>query len=214
MIEIFSVISILLPCALSFQIISVVPSAVRSGSPVFFVKHENRLSRSEKKRERESAWSQVTYALVKFIEQRKRIFLQDFAIFVVEAPHVFISPSASRESRAGNSPRNVHWDASSGSHRFRRSDDHWHNFSTTFYMCEAGSGMGFEKQKSNLHRQIVTRCCLIITTLCCTSSVSCARLTVAKPSATQAKYLDYEIGASIHFNMQTFNRNMKPGNHM
>ncbi|KAJ7369612.1 hypothetical protein OS493_037562 [Desmophyllum pertusum] len=40
--------------------------------------------------------------------------------------------------------------------------------------------------------------------------VSCARLTVAKPSATQAKYLDYEIGASIHFNMQTFNRNMKP----
>ena len=41
---------------------------------------------------------------------------------------------------------------------------------------------------------------------------TCARhLSVVKPSATQAKYLDYEIGASIHFNMQTFSRTMKPG---
>ena len=36
-------------------------------------------------------------------------------------------------------------------------------------------------------------------------------LSVAKPSASQAKYLDYEIGASIHFNMQTFNGTMKSG---
>ncbi|CAH3017747.1 unnamed protein product [Porites evermanni] len=34
---------------------------------------------------------------------------------------------------------------------------------------------------------------------------------VAKPSVSQAKYLDYEIGASIHFNMQTFNGTMKSG---
>ena len=34
---------------------------------------------------------------------------------------------------------------------------------------------------------------------------------MAKPSVSQAKYLDYEIGASIHFNMQTFNGAMKPG---
>lgn len=33
----------------------------------------------------------------------------------------------------------------------------------------------------------------------------------ATPSATQAKWLDYEVGASIHFNMQTFTRNMSRG---
>lgn len=36
-------------------------------------------------------------------------------------------------------------------------------------------------------------------------------ISVAKPSAAQAKFLDFEIGASIHFNMQTFSRTMKPG---
>ncbi|XP_067053101.1 uncharacterized protein [Acropora muricata] len=36
-------------------------------------------------------------------------------------------------------------------------------------------------------------------------------VSVAKPSASQVKYLDYEIGASIHFNMQTFARTMRPG---
>lgn len=45
----------------------------------------------------------------------------------------------------------------------------------------------------------------------CITSSSWALTTVAKPSASQAKYLDYEIGASIHFNMQTFARYMKPG---
>ena len=35
---------------------------------------------------------------------------------------------------------------------------------------------------------------------------------VPKPSNTQAKWLDYEIGAIVHFNMQTFSRFMKPGN--
>lgn len=34
---------------------------------------------------------------------------------------------------------------------------------------------------------------------------------VAKPTKTQAKWLDYEIGAIVHFNMQTFDRYMKPG---
>jgi len=33
----------------------------------------------------------------------------------------------------------------------------------------------------------------------------------ALPSSTQAKWLDYEVGASIHFNMQTFARNMSRG---
>lgn len=35
--------------------------------------------------------------------------------------------------------------------------------------------------------------------------------TVPKPTKTQAKWLDYEVGAIVHFNMQTFNRYMKPG---
>lgn len=35
---------------------------------------------------------------------------------------------------------------------------------------------------------------------------------VPKPTKTQAKWLDYEVGAIVHFNMQTFNRYMKPGN--
>lgn len=34
---------------------------------------------------------------------------------------------------------------------------------------------------------------------------------VAKPTKTQAKWLDYEVGAIVHFNMQTFDRYMKPG---
>lgn len=34
---------------------------------------------------------------------------------------------------------------------------------------------------------------------------------VAKPSITQARWLDYEVGASIHFNMQTFDKSMKRG---
>lgn len=34
---------------------------------------------------------------------------------------------------------------------------------------------------------------------------------VPKPTKTQAKWLDYEVGAIVHFNMQTFNRYMKPG---
>ena len=34
---------------------------------------------------------------------------------------------------------------------------------------------------------------------------------VPKPTKTQAKWLDYEVGAIVHFNMQTFDRYMKPG---
>ena len=34
---------------------------------------------------------------------------------------------------------------------------------------------------------------------------------VPKPTKTQAKWLDYEVGAIVHFNMQTFDRFMKPG---
>ena len=36
---------------------------------------------------------------------------------------------------------------------------------------------------------------------------------VPKPTTTQAKWLDYEVGAIVHFNMQTFDRYMKPGRH-
>jgi hypothetical protein len=42
------------------------------------------------------------------------------------------------------------------------------------------------------------------------SSVS-ASFKPAKPSAAQAQWLDFEVGASIHFNMQTFDKNMKRG---
>ena len=52
---------------------------------------------------------------------------------------------------------------------------------------------------------------LLKVVLCYGSLASCATVSVAKPSALLAKYLDYEIGASIHFNMQTFNETMKPG---
>jgi len=45
---------------------------------------------------------------------------------------------------------------------------------------------------------------------CFATTARCV-VSVVKPSATQAKYLDYEIGASIHFNMQTFNRSMRTG---
>ena len=34
---------------------------------------------------------------------------------------------------------------------------------------------------------------------------------IAKPSNTQARWLDFEVGASIHFNMQTFDKSMKSG---
>lgn len=37
------------------------------------------------------------------------------------------------------------------------------------------------------------------------------KLAVAKPSATQAKWLDFELGSVIHFNMQTFDRQMSVG---
>ena len=46
----------------------------------------------------------------------------------------------------------------------------------------------------------------------CSARFARGVVSVAKPSATQVKYLDYEIGASIHFNMQTFERSMGPGN--
>ena len=36
-------------------------------------------------------------------------------------------------------------------------------------------------------------------------------LRVPKPTKTQAKWLDYEVGAIVHFNMQTFDRYMRPG---
>ena len=52
---------------------------------------------------------------------------------------------------------------------------------------------------------------LIALFLACFINCSHSAVSVAKPSAAQAKYLDYEIGASIHFNMQTFNRSMKAG---
>ena len=52
---------------------------------------------------------------------------------------------------------------------------------------------------------------LIALFLACFINCSHSAISVAKPSAAQAKYLDYEIGASIHFNMQTFNRSMKAG---
>ena len=44
---------------------------------------------------------------------------------------------------------------------------------------------------------------------CYVTYVCCVE--VAKPSDAQVKYLDLEIGASIHFNMQTFDGGMKPG---
>lgn len=34
---------------------------------------------------------------------------------------------------------------------------------------------------------------------------------VPMPTKTQAKWLDYEVGAIVHFNMQTFDGYMKPG---
>ena len=60
-------------------------------------------------------------------------------------------------------------------------------------------------------------CCVVLLTtlvvvLFCEKFASCVNvISVAKPSAAQAKFLDFEIGASIHFNMQTFSRTMKPG---
>lgn len=61
-----------------------------------------------------------------------------------------------------------------------------------------------------LHR---TSCqVLLVVVLVCVKTVSCVSLSaVAKPSATQAKWLDYEMGAVIHFNMQTFDNFMKSG---
>ena len=56
--------------------------------------------------------------------------------------------------------------------------------------------------------------CLIAVFLACFITCSHCAVSVAKPSAAQAKYLDYEIGASIHFNMQTFNRSMKAGKNL
>ena len=48
---------------------------------------------------------------------------------------------------------------------------------------------------------------LLVIVLVCVKTVSCVSLSaVAKPSATQAKWLDYEMGAVIHFNMQTFDK--------
>ena len=52
---------------------------------------------------------------------------------------------------------------------------------------------------------------LLVVVLVCVKTVSCVSLSVAKPSATQAKWLDYEMGAVIHFNMQTFDNFMKSG---
>ena len=34
---------------------------------------------------------------------------------------------------------------------------------------------------------------------------------IPKPTETQAKWLDYEVGAIVHFNMQTYDRSMKAG---
>ena len=50
------------------------------------------------------------------------------------------------------------------------------------------------------------------------STTSCSRFVksadafeVPKPTETQARWLDYEVGAIVHFNMQTFDRTMRPG---
>ena len=51
----------------------------------------------------------------------------------------------------------------------------------------------------------------IVMIISCFATTARCVVSVAKPSSTQAKYLDYEIGASIHFNMQTFNRSMRTG---
>ena len=59
--------------------------------------------------------------------------------------------------------------------------------------------------------------CVVLSTnlvmvLFCGTFARCVEvISVAKPSEAQAKYLDFEIGASIHFNMQTFSGTMKPG---
>lgn len=34
---------------------------------------------------------------------------------------------------------------------------------------------------------------------------------IPKPTETQARWLDYEVGAIVHFNMQTFDRSMQAG---
>lgn len=34
---------------------------------------------------------------------------------------------------------------------------------------------------------------------------------IPKPTKTQARWLDYEVGAIVHFNMQTFDRSMRAG---
>ena len=52
-------------------------------------------------------------------------------------------------------------------------------------------------------------CCGIV--LCLYGVKSGGAFKVPKPTETQAKWLDYEVGAIVHFNMQTFNRYMKPG---
>lgn len=34
---------------------------------------------------------------------------------------------------------------------------------------------------------------------------------IPKPTETQARWLDYEVGAIVHFNMQTFDGSMRAG---
>lgn len=59
---------------------------------------------------------------------------------------------------------------------------------------------------TNLHNLL---CFSIILSIHCVKGSS--EFKVAKPTKTQAKWLDYEVGAIVHFNMQTFDRYMKPG---
>ncbi|EDO44021.1 predicted protein, partial [Nematostella vectensis] len=49
---------------------------------------------------------------------------------------------------------------------------------------------------------------LCVSVICVLSS---SAFDLAKPSAGQAKWLDHEVGAVIHFNMQTFNKSMSQG---
>lgn len=61
-------------------------------------------------------------------------------------------------------------------------------------------------------RMIQVYCLACFSVILCIHCVEGSRdFEVPKPTKTQAKWLDYEVGAIVHFNMQTFDRYMKPG---
>lgn len=72
----------------------------------------------------------------------------------------------------------------------------------------------FADQKNRIRRSMLNLLSLVCFSimLCAVHSVeSSSGFKVPKPTKTQAKWLDYEVGAIVHFNMQTFDRYMKPG---